>query len=1030
MFCDLVDSTGIAGRVDLEDLRDLVRIYQDAAGVSIRRHGGHVANLYGDGVLAYFGYPIAHDDDARRAVMAALDIVRRVVELRNDDLAARIAVHTGSVVVGQMGAGALRVDDAIVGLAPNVAARLQSYAEPNTVIISDATAALVRGYFDLEPLGSFALKGVDRPREAFRPRASLEHVSRFDVAEATGLTPFVGRAADNEFLAHHWSSAVAGTPTTVLLSGDPGIGKTRLVREFRLDPARGEHDFVELRCSALETGRPLHPVADLLRSQLGLTGPGASPERAGRRLRALIERAGLEPQPTLALVGAMLGLPPEDDEPQLAEGVELRREMTLQALRELLVAGVPGRPLLLAVEDLQWADPTTLTLVGSLTASAPRPVMVLCTARPEFESQWLDRPDVHVRALKRLDHTAAEAIVVSIVEGAEIDEPMLRTIVERSDGIPLFIEEIARLVTTHGLDAGERSQAAIPATLHDLLVGRIDRLGEAKPLLQCASVIGRDFSLDLLTAVYEGEPERRRLLERLDATDLVTEIPSLERLTFTFRHALIRDAAYSTLLRAERRSLHERTARALMRAEAGEASIPSASPDVIAYHCAQAGLVAEAIEHYHAAAQLSAASGANAEAVKFVDEGLRLVETMPSGPEQAAAELTLLTARGPALMAQLGYGHPDVSRTFSRAKELCDALGDPIELFPVLYGLAAYSTVRCDLATATDVTGRLLASAAGADDDGLAMLAHAANAQTLFIKGDFARALTHARQCAEHHDPVAQAQYRIIFGEDPALICRGVEAWLLWLTGRPNDAVETMERTLEDSRSLGHQFTLAESLLIAARLWHYMRDVAAVRRAATDALAISSEHGFPLFVANAMVWNGWADAMERGDRSAPERLRQGLDAFRASGAAMFEPHHLVVYGEALAQTGDRPAALRALGEARERAALHGNLDHGVEALRVNALVLAAGDPQDPHVRRLLDEAADLARRQNALSLAVRVAVSELGLAVEIGDANAIEPARSRLAALCDDIPDGARSPELDGARALSRGQALPTTITI
>lgn len=615
--------------------------------------------------------------------MAGLDIAHRVVELRNDDIATRIAIHTGPVVVGQMGSGTLRIDDAIVGLTPNVAARLQNYAEPNTVIISETTAELVRGYFELQSLGSLALKGVDSATEAFRPVASLEHISRFDIAEATGLTPLAGRKDDLAALADHWSSAVGGTPCTVLLHGDAGIGKTRLMHEFRRDRSRGEFDLIELRCSALHANRPLQPVLDQLRSRLGLDGDSGDPEKSVKRLRALIERAGLQAQPTLALVGAMFDLPAQRDEPQLAEGVEFRRNLMIKALRELIVSGATGRPLLVVVEDLHWADPTTLTLVGSLTASVtPRPVMVLCTARSELELDGSGRSDVQMFGLQRLDDAAAYEIVEWIMCGSAMDDRVVSTIVERSDGIPLFIEEIARMVLSRGMDESEATAVPIPTTLQDLLVGRIDRLGAAKTVLQRASVIGREFSIDLLAAVHEHDPDHNWLLEQLESTDLVTEMPSLHRLTFAFRHSLIRDAAYSTLVRQERRALHKRVAHALMGSEAGDPADRAATPDVVAYHCAEGGLVAEAIAHYYSAAQLSMASGANAEAVAFVERGLGLVDRIPPGPDRAAAELTLLTTRGPALMAQLGYGHSAVAQTFSRAKELCNELDDPIEIFP------------------------------------------------------------------------------------------------------------------------------------------------------------------------------------------------------------------------------------------------------------------------------------------------------------------------------------------------------------
>ncbi len=1023
VFCDLVNSTPLAGRLDPEDLRDLVHRYQETAGSEIRRHGGRIGQYLGDGVEAYFGYPQAHDDDARRAVMAALTIVERIGALRNDNMAARIAVHTGPVVVGGQGtSGGRRLADEIVGLTTNIVARLQEHARPNSVIISGATAALVSGYFDLHPLGSFALKGVDGLMDGYEPRKSRQDITRFDLAVAKGLTPFLGRTGSLSLLTSKWSSAGAGNRTTVLVVGEPGIGKSRLLREFRLRVSDQAHDFIELRCSALHANHSLHPVLQHLRSEFQPAGEPSGPDEVANRLKTRVIRATAPLQPTMALIGALLDLPPTADEPELPEGSELRLELTLSAVRDVLVGGPGGRPILIVVEDLQWADPTTLSLIGSLTAQpTARPTMVVCTTRTGFAPPWTGRPDVDLLELPRLDDRSAREIVLSLTRGSRPGDRVVMAIVERSDGVPLFIEEIAGLVRSRIAEDGKVASAEIPATLRDLLVARIDRLGSAKKVLQAASVIGREFSFDLLNAVHAGGATGpAHLLARPDIGDLITEIDTPGRKQFTFRHALIRDAAYATLLREERRVLHERVARWLIDDHPGVTSDLTATPGVIAYHCARAGLVREAIDHFHKAASESMATGAVAEADAFLEQALALLATTPAEPERAAAELMLHAARGPVLMAELGYAHPAVEQTFSRARQLCDDLGDPVEIFPVLYGLVAYSAVRSDLATASDLADRLLRSAEAADDNGLTMLAHAASAQTLFIMGNFRSAADHARRCVTRLDPARQSDYRIIFGEDPGIICRGVQSWLLWLLGRPDEALLTIDQAVSAARSLGHQFTLAESLTVAARLYHYLRDVDGVRRVAVEALAIASGHGFPLFSAEATVWKGWADAFDR-DPGGPRQLRSGLEAYRSSGTQMFVPHHLVLLAEALRRVGDHAEALQALSEAHDLAVSLGSLDHQVETLRMSAVVTAERDPHHPAVDPLLTSATVLSREQGALSLEVRVAVSRLKIAMVNGDAETVRIARSELADACERLPAGARSRELDEARGLAAG---------
>jgi tetratricopeptide (TPR) repeat protein len=534
-------------------------------------------------------------------------------------------------------------------------------------------------------------------------------------------------------------------------------------------------------------------------------------------------------------------------------------------------------------------------------------------------------------------------------------------------------------------------------------VSRIDHVGEAKEVLQAASVIGPEFTLDLLAGVVGGEAgSLAAAIERAALADLVVEAPGARR-TFAFRHGLLRDAAYATLLRRQRRSLHERVARLLIaEAEAGPAD-GAAPPGLIALHCREGGLVTDAIAYYHLAATRSMATGANAEALRFVDEATALLDGVPAGAERAATELTLLTARGPALMAELGYGHPSVEETFRRAHELCDELGDRLEIFPVLYGLVAYAAVRCDLATASRLAERVRHSAEQASDDGFTMLAHAASAQTLFLQGDFVHAEEQALRCAAKHDPDRQADYRITFGEDPGTVCRGVAAWLAWLRGRPEEALALMDQAVAGARALDHHFTLAETLLVAARLHHYRKDPDAIREVVGEALDIATRHGFPLFCAEAACWLGWADAVEHRDHGGLERLRDGLAAFRASGAEMFVPHHLVLQGEAAWALGDREAAVAAFTEARSRAARLGNLDHQVEALRLSASAMAGDPGRTAEAEALLVEAADLARAQGAVQLAVRVGVTQVHVAGERGDPRALARARRELADRCREL---------------------------
>jgi class 3 adenylate cyclase/tetratricopeptide (TPR) repeat protein len=1024
MFCDLVDSTPLAERLDPEDLRDFVHQYQRIVEGSIIRHGGRIAQYLGDGVLAYFGYPSAHEDDARRAVMAGLDIATRIDELDNREMASRIAIHTGHVVVGKVNSPGQGIADELMGLAVNVAARLQNFAAPNSVIISEATAALVTGYFDLLPLGSFALKGVEEPVAAYRPHASHPELTRFGRDVTRGLTPFVGRVDDLAYLEQCWHASTQGLSTTTLLIGEPGIGKTRLLWEFRRRLHDTEHDFVELQCLALHDNTQLHPVVQHLRSRLGHAEDWVAPSEQADALQTLLDRLEVPQEPALSLISTLMDLPPRSNETDLPEGIELRRELLMQALREVVIRGEGRRPLLMVIEDLQWADPTTLELVGSLPGQDPvRPVMMVCTARPGFGFPWGNRGDIARRELVGLDGKSAHDIVAWLtgrIQGGSLSEELLAAIVKRSDGVPLFLEEVAALVAARAAEGGQTPVAAVPTSLLDLLVSRVDHLGEAKSLIQAAALIGRDFSVDLLAAIRDEDPAATEAtLERPDVSEIVVTARRAYGGGFTFRHALLRDAAYSTLLLRQRRRLHARVGRILIDDEGREVPKYAATPDVIAYHCREGGLVPEAIHYFHVAATRSMSIGANADAVALIDQALELLDGTPAGPDRASTTLVLLASKGPALMAQLGYAHEEVAQTFSHAKGLIDELGDRVELFPVLYGLVAYSAVRCDLDTASELSARLRQSARQANDDDLTMLAHAASAQTDFIMGRFTSAAEHAALCIAHHDPIRQADYRLHFGEDPGTVCRGVACWLAWLRGNPIEAMTSIAATIEAARSLDHAFTLTETLVIAARLHHYMGDVSGVRRVVDEALQISSRHGFPLFIAEATVWSGWADVVDGSDPSGLDRLRSGLEAYRSSGTEMFVPHHLALLGEAAWRLGDGEAALAALVEARRRAAAFSDLDHQVETMRLGAVVAAAHQGAHAEAEELLGQAAQLAAQQGAGSLAVRVAVSRADLARQAGDQGLFDQAVADLAARIRELPEGASSPELEHARALA-----------
>ena len=716
----------LASQLDPEDLREVVRAYQDTCATVIARFDGYIAQYLGDGLLIYFGYPLAHEDDAQRAVRAGLGIVEalgqlntRLTQERGVQLAVRLGIHTGLVVVGEVGGGT-RQEQLALGETPNLAARLQGIAAPNTVVISAATWQLLGGFFTYQPLGTPRLKGFAQPLAVYQVLAESTARSRLEAAGSTGLTPLVGREQEVALLRERWAHVKDGRGQVVLLSGEAGIGKSRLVQVLTEHVAAEPPVWLTpCQCSPYHQHTALYPMIELLeRVTLGFDRE-ESPQQKLRKLEGFLVQHGLLLAEVVPLFAALFSLPLPVRYPPLTVSPERQKQQTLHALLTIFLRSATQQPVLFVMEDLHWVDPTTLELLTLLVEQGPTArILALWTCRPDFRPPWTERAHCTQVTLLRLPRQQATELTDRVAHGKDLPPDVMEQIVAKTDGVPLFVEELTKMVLESGLLQeredrydlpGPLPSLAIPATLHDSLMARLDRLDTVKRLAQLGATLGREFAYELLQAVSPWDARTvQRGLQQLVAAELLYQRGLPPQATYLFKHALIQDAAYQSLLRSTRQHYHQRIAQVL---EAQFPEVVATQPALVAHHYTEAGLSEPAITYWQHAGQQALQRSANLEAVQHLRKGMEVLQTLPDTPVRTQHELTLLLALA-ALVPTQGFAAPDVEHVYGRARALCLQVGETPQLFSVVFGLRTLAEVRGDLATSQAL--RSAAARAGA----------------------------------------------------------------------------------------------------------------------------------------------------------------------------------------------------------------------------------------------------------------------------------------------------------------------------
>jgi class 3 adenylate cyclase len=759
MFSDLVGSTALSARMDPEDLREIISAYQKCVAETVRRFDGFVAKYLGDGVLVYFGYPRAHEDDAERAVRAGLELIAAVTGLKTHaSLQTRVGIATGLVVVGDLIGSGDAQERGIVGETPNRAARLQGLAEPNMVVIAESTRRLVGNLFELQDLGAKDLKGIAGPVRAWAALRASSVASRFEAMHASGLTDLVGREEESELLLRCWSRAKTGEGQVVLLSGEPGIGKSRLTAALLERLAAEPHTRLRYFCAPQHTDSALFPIIGQMQRAAGLAHDDAPGPRLDK-LDALLAQTSTSIEDA-ALLAEMLSLPNDGRYPALDLDPQQRRQRTLEALVWQLEALTRSNPVLMIFEDAHWTDPTSLELF-SRTVDRIRTlrVLLIVTFRPEFDPPWVGRPYVTALTINRLAEHEVSAMIDRLVGNKLIPASIRQDIIERTDGIPLFVEEMTKAVLeAEGEGDARRTIAAVPsptlavpASLHASLMARLDRLGPAKEVAQIGSAIGRDFSYALLASVVrKPEPELASALDRLIGAGLLFRQGVPPYATYLFKHALVQDAAYGTLLRERRRALHARIAETL---EGQFAEIAESQPALLARHCTEAGLIEKAAGLWGKAGQRSLDRSALVEAIEQLTRALAQNATLPATPALRREQIKLQVALITPLIHVKGYAAPETKAAIDRARlliEQAEALGeppdDPLLLFSVLYGSCATSYIKFDRDALRELAARVLVLAERQGAIVPLMIGHRVVAASLAPAGDIAESRAHYDQ--------------------------------------------------------------------------------------------------------------------------------------------------------------------------------------------------------------------------------------------------------------------------------------------
>jgi class 3 adenylate cyclase/predicted ATPase len=1028
MFSDLVGWTALSARMDPEDLREVIAAYHKCVADVVRRFGGFVAQYLGDGALVYFGYPQAHEDDAERAVRAALALSAAVGGLTTRaSLQTRVGIATGLVVVGDLMGAERSQERGIVGETPNLAARLQGIAEPNMVVVAESTRRLVGNLFELEDLGAREFKGIAGQVRAWAVVRASSAEGRFEAMHGAGLIALVGREEESELLLRRWSRARTGEGQVVLLSGEAGIGKSRLAAGL-LERLAGEpHTRLRYFCSPQHTDSALHPIIGQIERGAGLAHDD-TPRAKLDKLDALLAHTATSRQDA-ALISELLSLPNDGRYPALDLTPERRRQRTLEALIAQMEALSRQTPLLMIFEDAHWTDPTSLEVFGRAVSRIVNfRVLLIVTFRPEFEAPWIGLPHVTSLTLNRLPEREVDAMIDRVVGNNLIPPSIRQDIIERTDGIPLFVEEMTKAVleaeseraAEHVAAAVPSATLAVPASLHASLMARLDRLGGAKEVAQVGAAIGREFLHAVLAGVMRRpEAELESALDRLIAAGLLFRQGVPPHATYLFKHALVQDAAYGTLLREPRRALHARIAEVL---ESQFAEIAESQPELLARHCTEAGLIEKAAGLWGKAGQRSLERSALVEAAEQFTHALEQIATLPATPALRREQIKLQVALITPLLHVKGFLAPETNAAAERARlliEQAEALGeppeDPLMLFAVLYGFWVPHAVNFNGDVIGDLSAHFLALAEKQKATIPLMIGYRLMAFSLLFTGDFAGSRVYYDRALALYDPAEHRPLATRFGHDTQVAILNHRSYALWLLGYPEAALRDGDDALNRARATGQAGSLLEALFHFSMPRFLCGDAIATTRL-QELFDLAEEKGASFWIARGMALQGCALALTGKVSEAIDKITAGMTVWRSLGATLYLPLYLSHLAGAYAERGQFDEAWRCIGEAMTAVETTKETWCEADIYRIaGEIALRSPAPDPAKAQAFFERALAVARAQQAKSWELRAAMSLARLWVKQGKR---DEARALLAPVYGWFTEGFETGDLKEARAL------------
>jgi class 3 adenylate cyclase/predicted ATPase len=923
MFCDLVGSTALSSRLDPEDLREVIAAYHSAVGEVVAGFDGFVANYMGDGVLVYFGYPRAHEDDAERAVRAGLGLIDAVsrLDVKSAQLQAHVGIATGLVVVGDLIGEGSAQQKSVVGETPNLAARLQALAEPDVVVIAAGTRRLVGDLFEYRDLGTVEVKGIAGAVPAWQVLGPSTIASRFEALRGSAMTRLVGRDEEIDLLLRRWARAKAGDGQVVLVSGEPGLGKSRiaaaLAERLHAEP------YLRLRyfCSPYHQDSALFPFIDELGRASGFArfDPPASKLD---KLEAVLARTA-PPDEDVAFLADLLSLPVSERYPLPSLSPQRKKERTLEALIRQLEGLARRMPVVIVFEDAHWIDPTSRELLDLAVERVRNlPMLLIVTFRPEFQPPWTGQPQVTMLALNRLDRRDRTVLAEQIAGGKALPDEVVDQIVDRTDGVPLFIEELTKSVLESGLLREEADRYvldgalppfAIPTTLHASLMSRLDRLASVRHVAQIGAAIGREFSYALLHSVSRlPEDALQATLGRLVASELVFQRGRPPDAVYSFKHALVQDAAHGSLLRSPRQQLHARIADVL---EAHSPETMENQPELFAQHYAEAGLVEKSVAYWGKAGHRSAARSAMTEAAAQLYKGLDQLALLPDSPEQQRHELEFYSALGDVMNVVKGPAASETGRAYARAREPWERLGSPSEFLHIPYGQSRYHVYRGELGLAQRLDEDLLRLSGQRNDAAGLVLGHYSSGRNLMFVGRFASSRSHLEEVLALYDPISHRSLVHQVGIYPLANAQPVLGIVLLCLGYPDQALAESNAAIAEARRLAHPPSLAVTLAFGAIFLSLIGDDAALDEWADQLVAVATEQGFPVWGAVGTIHRGWVKVKNGDVTEGMSLVRSGSAAYRATGTEMWTPLFFALLARACEIAGQNEEGLTVLDDA-------------------------------------------------------------------------------------------------------------------